>query len=391
MRPFSRTLLGAITAATMTIATFPIIVFSVLAADLIEDLDVTRAQVGLLVTATALVGALVSPYFGRVSDSVGAVRSTRYALLIGAATLGLVAAAPSYWVLIAAALATGIPNGWGNPSTNLLIVDNIPAGSRGVLTGIKQSGVQMGTFLGGLLLPVFADLWNWRVAVALFVSIPILAAAGLIGRRDVHQMPASVVPEQASLPHSVRWVALYGLLAGVATWGVFGFLPLFAEEDQLWSGQAAGSLIAMIGVVGVMARIAWPHLSERRIGHGTTLRLLALLSVGSSLLLAMAASEVVGSWSLLPAALLLALGTIAWNAVGMVAVMDFAPEGMVGRGTGLVLFGFLVGVASGAPAMGLSVDLTGSYVPGWLGAIVLFAGCVFIAGRIPAGSTLAGS
>ncbi len=147
----------------------------------------------------------------------------------------------------------------------------------------------------------------------------------------------------------------------------------------------------MIGVVGVMARIAWPHLSERRIGHGTTLRLLALLSVGSSLLLAMAASEVVGSWSLLPAALLLALGTIAWNAVGMVAVMDFAPEGMVGRGTGLVLFGFLVGVASGAPAMGLSVDLTGSYVPGWLGAIVLFAGCVFIAGRIPAGSTLAGS
>ncbi len=183
----------AITAATMTIATFPIIVFSVLAADLIEDLDVTRAQVGLLVTATALVGALVSPYFGRVSDSVGAVRSTRYALLIGAATLGLVAAAPSYWVLIAAALATGIPNGWGNPSTNLLIVDNIPAGSRGVLTGIKQSGVQMGTFLGGLLLPVFADLWNWRVAVALFVSIPILAAAGLIGRRAVHQMPASVV------------------------------------------------------------------------------------------------------------------------------------------------------------------------------------------------------
>jgi hypothetical protein len=89
-----------------------------------------------------------------------------------------------------------------------------------------------------------------------------------------------------------------------------------------------------------------------------------------------------------PAALLLGAGAIAWNAVGMLAVMDFTPATLVGKGTGLVLFGFLLGLAAGAPLLGLSVDVTGTYVPGWLGAASLLAGCAVVAGRIPARGTL---
>ncbi len=211
----------------------------------------------------------------------------------------------------------------------------------------------------------------------------------MIGRSESRQYGITVERGDAPVPTSVRWVALYGLLAGVATWGVFGFLPLFAEEDQLWSGQAAGGLIAAIGILGIAARIGWSHLSERRVGHGRTLRILAWGSTASAVLLVLAASDVIGSWALVPAAALLGVGTIAWNAVGMVAVMDFAPEGMVGKSTGLVLLGFLLGVAAGAPLMGLSVDLSGSYVPGWSAAAGLLLCCVWVAGRVPAGSTLA--
>jgi cyanate permease len=72
----------------------------------------------------------------------------------------------------------------------------------------------------------------------------------------------------------------------------------------------------------------------------------------------------------------------------MLAVMDFSPPGMVGQGTGFVLAGFLLGLAFGAPLMGFSVDAFGSYVPGWLAAAALLAGCVVVAGRIPDGSTV---
>src|SRR5918996_2230354 len=296
MRSLSRVGLSAITSATMAIATFPIIVFSVLAADLIEEFSVTRFQVGILVTATGLVGSLVSPTFGRVTDRVGAVTSTRAVLALGLATLIGLALSPTYLMLVTASLLTGVPNGWSNPATNALIVENMPIGQRGMVTGIKQSGVQVGTFLGGLLLPPLALKWGWRLAVVSFVVIPTVALFGLRKHRDSHREPRGHHEGRGPLPTSVKWVALYGTLSGVASSAMFGFFPLFAEEDQLWTPWAAGFMIAVIGLTGIAARITWPTVSERRLGHGLTLRLLALLSTASAVLLALAASDVVGNW-----------------------------------------------------------------------------------------------
>ena len=189
----------------------------------------------------------------------------------------------------------------------------------------------------------------------------------------------------------MKWIAVYGTLSGLATAAVFGFLPLFAEEDQLWSPQAAGFLVAVVGLTGIVARVSWPAASEKRIGHGRTLRILAFLTTVTAILLTLAALGLVGSWVLIPAAALLGSGAIAWNAVGMLAVMDFSPPGMVGKGTGIVLLGFLLGLAFGAPLMGFSVDAFGTYVPGWVTVAGLLVACFVIAGRIPDGSTLVDS
>jgi len=388
MRSFSRAGLGAVTAATMATATFPIIVASVLAAELIDRFGIGRSQVGLLVTATALVGALASPLFGRITDRIGAVAATRNVLASGVVTLTAFALAPSYGFLVVAAIATGIPNGWSNPATNSLIVDNVPAGSRGIVTGVKQSGVQFGTFLGGMLLPVFASLWDWRAAVLVFLMMPLAGLVGMVGRTNPIEHETQAEWAYTTIPVEVKWVAVYGTLSGLATSALFGFLPLFAEENQLWSAQAAGSLVAVVGLSGIAARILWPAASERRIGHGRTLRILAVMSTFTAGLLALAAQGVLESWVLIPASVLLGGGAIAWNAVGMLAVMDFSPPKMVGKGTGVVLAGFLLGLAFGAPLMGFSVDTLGTYVPGWLASAVLLGACAVIAGRIPSGGSL---
>jgi predicted MFS family arabinose efflux permease len=389
MRPFSRLSLAAVTAATMAVATFPQVMFGVLAADLILDFEVDRWQVGALVTATAVTGALLSPVFGRVTDRLGAVRSTVGVLVAGVASLILVALSPSYLILFLVALLTGIPQGWGNPATNTLIVDNVPAGARGVITGIKQSGVQMGTFIAGILLSTVATIWDWRAAIAVFLIVPLGALAAMRHRpQGAHQPPAGSRDGQR-VPLVVKYIAVYGALAGLATSATFTFLPLFAEEDQGWTGAQAGFLIAGIGLVGVAARIGWGSVSERWFGHGRTLRVIALLTTGSVLLLGLASRGAVSSWVLVPAAILFGTGAIAWNAVGMLAVMDYSPVGLVGRGTGLVQLGFLLGLGVGAPLMGLSVDRLGVYWPGWLAVALLSIGCAVVAGRIRVASTLA--
>ena len=389
MRSFTRAGLSAATAATMATATFPVIIISVLAVELIEEFEITRAQLGLLVTATGLVGAFASLVFGRLTDRVGATAATRSVLVVGMFTLTGFALAPSYALLFVAALATGVPNGWANPATNTLIVDNVPVGQRGTITGLKQSGVQVGTFLGGLLLPVFAVLWSWRIAVLLFLVMPLSGLVAMRGRKSPPVDGSSNALAKPRLPGAVRWIALYGWISGMATSAMFGFLPLFAEEDQMWSSQAAGSLLAAVGVTGIAARILWPRASEKRLGHGPTLRIVSILSTITAVLLALAAAGAVPTWVLVPAALLLGAGSVAWNAVGMLAVMDLSPPGMVGKGTGVVVFGFLLGYAAGPPLMGFSVDTLESYQAGWLGAAGLLLVAALIAGRVPARSTLA--
>jgi predicted MFS family arabinose efflux permease len=242
----------------------------------------------------------------------------------------------------------------------------------------------MGTFLGGLLLPVLAVMWDWRIAVLAFLALPAAGLLGMLGRSGQRREIRRTGRGWGDVPRIVKWITFYGTVSGLATSATFTFLPLFAEEAEGWTSTQAGWLLAGVGLVGVAARIVWGSLAEGSLGHGRTLRLLAVGAMVSAVLLALAATDVVGSWILIPAAFLFAAGGIAWNAVGMLAVMDFSPAELVGRGTGLVLLGFLLGVGAGAPLMGLSVDRLGAYGPGWVGVGLLFVGCFFVAGKIQA-------
>lgn len=387
MRSFSRAGLGAITATSMATSTFPIIVASVLAAQLIDEFDVSRAQVGLLVTGSALVGSLASPLFGRITDRMGGVGSVIGTFSSGAVTLAALALSPTYGLLLGAAFLSGFPNAWGNPATNALIVENVPAGERGFVTGVKQSGVQFSTFLAGMLLPLLAVWWSWRVAVMAFLVMPAVGLLAMTGRSRTHREHASAGVEGRDLPAAVARIAVYGFVSALATSAIIEFIPLFANESMGWSEQSAGTLIALMGLTGIGARLFWPRASESRLGHGRTLVILSLMTTGTTLALVLAGLGAAGSWVLVPAVLLLGGGSVAWNAVGMLAVMDLAPGGSVGRGTGRVLLGFLLGLAIGPPLMGYSVDLLGTYTPGWTVSGLLLLSAAVLALRIPSGST----
>jgi MFS family permease len=181
----SRFVFATVLASTMGAATFALTCYAVLAPDLILEFGVDRWQIGALVTAMSLGGAFISPRVGSIADAMGAKRSTTGTIVVATAALVGLALAPSYWLIVVAALVGGVAQAMANPATNKLIALHVEPGKRGVITGIKQSGVTAASFLGGVLLPPVAIMAGWRWAVALFALIATMG--GLLSLTIAHR------------------------------------------------------------------------------------------------------------------------------------------------------------------------------------------------------------
>ncbi len=347
----------------MGASTYTVTSLAVLATFIIDDLGIDRAQFGLVIAANVLLAAVLSPITGRITDRIGGKRAILGVFLVASISYLIMGLAVAFWVMFVATVFGAWSQSGGNPSTNKLIAEDLPQGERGVVTGIKQSGVQATVFLGGLVLPSVAIAVGWRGAYLLLAGVPVLLAL----------FAAWVVPHSEDgeirrgesarpLPRAITWLAGYGFLLGFA--GSVSFLvPLFAEEELGLDPRAAGVAAAVIGLTAFLARIGWARVSELLSDYMLPLTAIALLSVASAVV--MLASPTWGTWLLWLGAVLIGVSSAAWNAVGMLAVMNEAGAIATGRASGTVVFGFLAGLGLGPPIYGAIVDSVG-YDAMWL-------------------------
>lgn len=372
---------------TMVSTAFHVFVISVLASVLIDDFGLSRFELGLIGSLNTAVGALTAPGTGRITDRIGARRSSVVAQLICGFGFALMAIADSVAMLIVSAAILGVPQGWGNPTTNALIAERVPSGRRGTVTGIKQSGVQLGIFLAGVTLPAMSDAVGWRGAMWIYAAvftgfalIPlVLPRHGSLDDEPAGAAPVAGTP--VALPHydmrAVWLIALYAFLMGTGGGAIGRFLALFAEEEAGLSNAAAGLVLGLSGLVGMGTRVTAGRLAEHRVAPLPMLAVLAGVGAVVSLLLTVTLS--VGAWLLWPIAVLFAVGYAAWNAVAMLAIIVGVDRSHAGRASGAVMVGFLGGLAVGSPIAGLVIDATESYQPVWIGTLVLAVGSAVVA------------
>lgn len=358
---------GVVLALAMGTSTFAGYAFGVLGPSLVSEFDISRSQLGLLTAVLFLVGGPLSLVAGPATDRFGARRVMLIAFAIAAATLVGMALAPAYPALLIAAGLAGLALATGNPVTNKLVAVHLPPGTRGLVMGGKQAGVQVGAFLAGALLAPLAAQVGWRAALgwAAFVPVVALLAALVVVPRD--GAPATAVagePEAPrSLPGGVRWLAAYAFLMGSGVAAVNAYLPLYLVEIGGASQALAGAVVATIGLVGIFSRLAWGWASERMPTFSLPLLILgggAVVAIGLIL-----AIERVGLWVAWPAAILFGATAVTWNAVGNLAVITESGTGLAGRATGLLTFGFYIGFVGSPVLFGLLVDATGSYALAW--------------------------
>jgi predicted MFS family arabinose efflux permease len=359
-------------AVAMGLGILPMFSLGVLAPFLIDDLDISRASLGLLVTVVAGVSAILSPLMGAVADRIGDRVAVLAVVGAGAAGMAFMAASPTFLVMCAALAVAGLCRAGANPSTNRMIAGRLPLGRRGWITAIKQTGETVAIVFAAAALPVAADEFGWRAALLIPGAIATVALVagtasieGSVKRAPVH--PSAVEP----LRRSLRSLYGFNMLMGVGTGAMTAYLPLYAHERGGLSAATAGAVMIAAGLIAGIARLATSRLSELRWGFPNAMIAFALVALGSCAVL-LAAPEL-GSAGFWVGAALWGTGGLGFGAISILAVMAEAGDANTGRSSGFVVFWFSFGLALAPPLFGLSVDSTNSYA---LGLTVV--GCLYL-------------
>ena len=358
---------GGLLCLTMGVGPFVLYTLSVLAPLITRDLGLSRTELGGLVTISFAIATLTSVSSGGMTDRLGNRRALVVLHGLTAVSLIGLALGPTYWWLAAATALAGFSQSPSNPVTNRLIGQQVPAGRRGTLLGVKQSGVQMSQFFAGAALPSMALLLGWRGAAAASIAFVVLALV----------LTYKLVPAEVALPRTgagsharpplpavVPWLAVYGFLTGIVIQGGNVYLPLFSFEALGFGPQLAGATAGVVGGIGILGRILWGRRAERAataVGPMLAIAVLSIVAVTSFLL-----SIVVGGPLLWFGATLFALSALSSTVVLMMTVVRSIPSASTGRASGQVMLGVYSGFMTGPVVFGAVVDATDSYEAGWL-------------------------
>ncbi len=346
-----------------------------------DEFQVTRGQVGSLVSALFLASAVVSIPSGLAVDRWG----SRVMLVIALAVMGFTFAslylASVFPALFFIAALSGIGYGMINQVSTKGIMIWFPSEGRAMAMGIKQTGVTLGGALGAVMLPAISLAFGWRwAAVSAGALILAMVAVVLPGYRDYPpEMRASGRPRPGrnslsrirelggpGIRRELLIVSLAGTLLAFSQTSITSFLVLYLQEDLNFSLWAAGACLTVLMAAGTAGRVGWGVISDRffRGDRQRPMIVLCLMAFAAALGAALISS---GSPAWLAYFLSAVLGFtfMGWNAVLLTLCAEIAGPELAGSVTGLMITAVSVGVVAGPPVFGIIADKTG-YFWGWL-------------------------
>jgi len=342
---------------------------------LVDALQLSRGQVGLLLPAAYLGGVLMALPAGWLTDRVG-VRAT---LAGGLALIGAMVAVAARAQSIHALLACLVVGGFGfsvlNPATGKAVLEWFAPRRRGVAMGIKQTGLTLGGVAGALVLPPIAAGADWRRALAI-AGVTSLVCALLVA---VAYRPAPVsVPVAPTDPARLRDLPQFfrrrgvvivlacGLALSMAQSSLLGYLTLYGREALAMSSVEAARLLALAQAGGAAGRFGWGIVSDRyfesRRRPGIVLS--AQLALVTFALLAVA--PLFPTLVVALVALLAGMAAFGWVGLYFTLVAELGGARYAGLLTGVAVVFSWSGVLFGPPIFGAILELTGRWPVAWL-------------------------
>jgi MFS family permease len=381
--PGPRAVVG-VSLAALAAGTFATIGIGALAPELQDEFGFSRGEIGVLIALVSVGSAVASRRAGTLTDSVGPVKVIAVSLVVFGASILVAAAAPRAVLFMFAVLVAGLAYGGINPPTNVIVAGRME-GRLGFFMSVKQTGVPVGGFLAGVVLPPIAIWTSWRFAFT-FAAMTALAVAGstaLLQGAAVLRPTGPAAFESGPSRRERLSIGFYGFVMAGAQWVFVTYLVLYLTDGAGFSLQAAGLVLALAMAVSVAGRLFWGWLSDRP-GR----RVSALLGA-TALALAMLAliAGGIGGPAVWPVAALTGAALVGWNGAFHALIAERAGTRGIGRLSGEMMAVVFAGCVVFPPLFGFLSEALDSWTVLWAGtaAAVALAGVGLLAGsRKPA-------
>lgn len=339
-----------------------------------EDLGISRAAVGALVSVyfgSTGVGSIAG---GRLADRLGARLAVAVDLALVTVAAGALAVAGSYPLLLAMSVVAGAAYSLANAGTNVAIGAVVPPARRATALAVKTAGVPALAVVSAFLAPWAGDRFGWRAVMG---AVAVLAAACCAAALLVlpPDRPRGRPERAGALPRGFLWFPAATFLMLVGTQPIFSWSVAYFEE-ALGVRLAVAGVLSAVAAIGGTVGMVLVGLRSDRVGATRRIRLIVLLCAVCAASLAVLTVGVAVGVVVALVALTVAMAS-QLGAIGLMhaAVVDAVPHA-VGRGSGVTMTGYYLGALVSPALFGALVDTTGAYALPWgvgVAALVLAA------------------
>lgn len=360
-----------------------------------QELGLTAAQLGLLISAAQLAPLLGLTIAGELLDRY----DERWVVGAGACVVGLAlntgSLAPGYASLLCVLLVVGAGYSTVQPGGSKSVASWFDASQRGFAMGVRQAGLPLGAALASAALPVLADAYGWRTALLAGGLVALLGAAAFVGfyRRPPGQIDLQVRELNATSPPttpagrlrllrepSMARIMLSGASLISVQCGV-GILTVLYLHDVASVGAGSAALVlVVVQIAGVAGRVVLAARSDRgTAGRYAAVRLcmIAVVAAMAVLLTPPGRSTAVACCALV----WLGFFGFGWYGPWVADVTESAPPGRTGFALGLAMSVNQVAIVVVPPALGLLTDLTGGFTAAWGPLIVMVLAALAVSAR----------
>ncbi len=353
--------------------------FSPVVQEIRDEFHVSLAEIGLLSSAFFFAYAALQVPFGLFAERIGRKRLLVGGFVLFGLSTALSGLAPTFWLLVALGIVTGIGQATYYPTQFSISAETIPRRGRAFGLAIINNGMAVGVAGGTIVASVLAFNFGfgWRTALIVMGALTVVTAVVMAVLVWEPRTAREAAPASAAASLSRPQVATYA----AAFCSLFGFfvilvwLPYYLQASRGIPTEGAGFVAALAALPAIPSALLLARWSDR-----TGARRLPVYALFAGSAVALVALAVAPSLEVLIVALVAygLTGKLVVDPLLVAHLADITPPRAYAMTYGLFNFAGMSASVVAPIAAGLIAEATGNVAP----AFVLAAAFLGIGGLI---------